>query len=581
MRLAENRRIAYAPIDPVHSRELMIRDGLVPGAVPRYLPFLEHNLELTRQLLEREARGRRRDLLVNDDTQLALYEARLPEGLCTWNQVEKWWRSAGEAERAALFFAEGDLTPQPEVAYGEEDYPSELVVRDAVLPLKYRFAPGEPDDGVSVEVPLGLLNALVSEALDWSVPGFFPAVCEQWLKSLPKGKRKHLAPVPEKVAELLPLLTREGRYRQGRLNAALASAVEDLYGVRVSAADWDRSRIDPHLLVNVKVLGQAGELLEQSRDLDALKQRFAVQVRNLLAEGLPAELERTGLTRFPAGVELGATTVLEEGAGQVVVFPALVDETDHVDLKLLGSADAQQRANRRGYARLALLQAGSVARQLKKRIDRERELGLHYASLGPARLLYDEVLRGAAWYCFFEERPLPQTAEAFSERIAGDKQRLLAVFESVLEIVREIFRRRFAVARLLDSMSSPAYAAAVEDTRAHLARLVPADVLGITPRAYLAEIPRYLDGIAYRLTHLQGKVARDQELIGVTHAFQDRLERLGDALGPEDPDWQRARFALEELRLGLFAEPMGTRGKVSPKRLDAEFLALERSLGLV
>ena len=134
--------------------------------------------------------------------------------------------------------------------------------------------------------------------------------------------------------------------------------------------------------------------------------------------------------------------------------------------------------------------------------------------------------------------------------------------------------------RLLDGMTSPAYEAAVADTRVILARLVPADILSITPRAYLAEILRYLDGMAYRLTHLQGKVAKDQELTEIVRGFQDRLDRLAEALGPEDPDWQRARFALEELRLGLFAEPMGTRGKVSPKRLDAKFLALERSLGL-
>jgi ATP-dependent helicase HrpA len=129
-------------------------------------------------------------------------------------------------------------------------------------------------------------------------------------------------------------------------------------------------------------------------------------------------------------------------------------------------------------------------------------------------------------------------------------------------------------------MTSPAYEAAAADTRAQLSRLVPADLLTVTPRTYLAEIPRYLDGVTYRLTHLQGKVGRDQELIDVVRGFEERLQRLAETLGPEDPEWQRARFAVEELRLGLFAEPMGTRGKVSPKRLDAEFLTLERSLGL-
>ena len=312
LRLAENRRINYATIDPAHARDLMIRDGLLPGAVPRGLPFLDHNLLLVGQLLDREARGRRRDLLVSEDIQAALYAERVPSDICTWTQLEKWWRGASETDRQSLFFTELELTAKPEVSFGESDYPAQLKLQDAAYRLKYRFAPGEPDDGVSIEVPLGLLSALVSEALEWSVPGFFPAVCEQWLKSLPKSKRRHLAPVPEKVEALLPLLTREGGYRQGKLAAALAKALGDIYGLQIDATDWDRSRIDPHLLMNVKVVGLEGELLDQSRDLDLLKARFAAELESRLQRGLPSDLERPALTRFPDDAQLPGSTVLED-----------------------------------------------------------------------------------------------------------------------------------------------------------------------------------------------------------------------------------------------------------------------------
>jgi ATP-dependent helicase HrpA len=549
--------------------------------VPRRLPFLDHNLLLVGQLLDREARGRRRDLLVSEDIQAAFYAERLPSDICTWMQLENWWRGASEADRQPLFFTEEELTAKPEVSFGESDYPAQLKLQDAAYRLKYRFAPGEPDDGVSIEVPLGLLSALVSEALEWSVPGFFPAVCEQWLKSLPKSKRRHLAPVPEKVEMLLPLLVREGQYRQGRLSAALAKALADLFGLQVDAADWDRGRIDPHLLMNVKVIGLEGELLDQGRDLDALKAHFADQLESRLQQGLPADLERSALSRFPDDAQLSGSTVLEDDAGQVVVYPAFVDMGDHVDLKLLHSQDAQREANRRGYARLGLLHVGQMARRLKKRLDRERDLGLHYAPLGPAGVLYDEVLRGAAWYCFFEDRPLPETEDAFVERISREKARLTPVFEEVLEMVRTVFRLRFDIVRSLDEMSSPAFAAAVEDVRAHLQRLVPADLLSVTPRIHLSEIPRYLEGVRYRLGHLQGKVLKDQELMAVVVGFEERLERLQQTPAGQDSRWQQLKFALEELRLGLFAEPVGTRGKVSPKRLDGEFLARERELGLV
>ncbi len=581
LRLAEKRRVSYAAIDPAHSRDLMIREGLLTGAVPRSLLFVDHNLGLLRILQDREARGRRRDLLVSEDIQAALYDERLPPELHTWLQVEKWWRAASAAARDALFFTEADLTTRPDISYGEAEYPAQLVLGDAVCDLKYRFAPGETDDGVSVEVPLGMLGAVVAEALEWSVPGFFPAVCEQWLRSLPKTKRRHLAPLPEKVEALLPLLTREGRYRHGKLTAALARALVDLFGLQVDATDWDPSRIDSHLLINIRVMGPDGTLLAQGRDLKALQARFADQVQQRLQQGLPAELERSALTRFPEDIELSGATVLEDTGGQVVVYPSLVDAGDHVDLKLLGSPEEQRDANRCGYPRLALLHMGQEARRLRKRIERERELGLYFAALGPARLLCDEVLRGVAWYCFFEDRPLPQSAESFAQRIAQEKPRAAVVFDEVLEIVRRILRKRFEIVRQLDAMTSPAFAAALEDVRSQLQRLVPADLLTVTPRARLNDIPRYLDGVRYRLEHLQGKVRKDQELTAVVRAFEQRLDRLRARSREQDSRWQQLRFGVEELRLGLFAEPMGTRGKVSTKRLDADFLDRERELGLV
>ncbi len=579
--LAEKRRVGYSQVDPAHCRDLMIREGLVPGAVKRPLPFLEHNLALVRELLEREARGRRRDLLVSEDVQAALYAERLPAEPCNLAELERWWRRANEADRARLFFTEAELSEQAEVAVTEDDYPSELELRGTRFPLKYRFAPGEVDDGVSVRVPLGALQAVVGEALDWSVPGLFPAVCEQWFKSLPKSKRRLLAPVPDKVRELLPMLLRPDRYRQGRLPVALAQAAQDQFGVRIDAADWDRDRIDPHLLMNIQVVDPEDRVLAQGRDVEALKARFAGEVRARLEEGATRALGLTGLQRFPEDRAVTDTLVVEDERGKVVVYPALVDRGDHVDLELLASEAEQREANPRGYARLALLHVGQSARYLRKRVERERDLGLRFASLGSASDLTDELLRGAAWYCFFEGRPLPRDARAFADRIQGAKGELTAIFEATLEQLRQVLTLRFELARLIQSLDSPAFTDVLADASRQLQRLVPADVLSVTPRVYLGELPRYLRALEYRLTHLQGRVARDRELRAVAQEFEARLARLKEAPGIHADDFQRLRFALEELRIGLFAEPLGTRGKVSAKRLDREFLVLERELGLV
>ena len=579
--LADRRRVSYSRIDLAHSRDLMIREGLVRGAITRPLPFHQHNLALVAELLEREARGRRRDLLVSEDVQAALYAERLPAEVCSVAQLERWWRKADERSRAPLFFTEAELAQHGGFGTSEDDYPAELELRGARFPLKYRFAPGEQDDGISLRMPVGALQAVVGEALEWSVPGFFPLVCEQWLKSLPKGKRKLLAPVPDKVQELVPRLLRSERYRQGRLPVALAQVVQELFAVRIEAGDWDRERLDPHLLMNVQVVDGDGRVLAQGRDLNALKAQFASQVRSRVEQGVSAELEQTGLSRFPGELTLEDTLVLDDEGGKVVAYPALVDQGDHVDVKLMATEAEQHRARPRGYARLALLQLGQTARFLKRRAEGEREMGLQFALLGPAQVLYDELLRGAAWYCFFAERPLPRTAAAFNERIQACKGDLAEQFESTLRQLRLVLAKRFEIAKLIQSLDSPAFAAALADAETQLERLVPADVLAVTPRRYLDEIPRYLEALGYRLQHLQGRVPKDRELCAVVHGFEARLQRLRGASGLDEKDFMRLRFAVEELRIALFAEPLGTRGKVSPKRLDKDFLQHERQLGLV
>jgi ATP-dependent helicase HrpA len=246
------------------------------------------------------------------------------------------------------------------------------------------------------------------------------------------------------------------------------------------------------------------------------------------------------------------------------------------------TSEAEQReANHRGYPRLALLMLGQTGRYLRKQAERERELGLHYAPLGSAGQLQDELLRGSVWYCFFEGQALPRTAPELQRRLLERKGELTATFERTLAALRETLVRRFRIGKLIGELESPAYRSTLADAAAQLDRLVPAHVLSITPSAQLAELPRYLDALEYRLTHLQGKVRKDQELMAVVDGFQVRLDRLVGTAGLDEAARQRLRFGLEELRIGLFAEPLGTRGKTSPKRLDREFVEVERELGLV
>ncbi len=577
--LADKRRVSLRRVDPVEARKLFLLDGLVRGAIKRPPDFLAHNLTLAAEIRDEEEKGRRRDLLAAEVEIAELYEALIPEKVVSARDLERWLKKAAGEETSRLFFSREQLSGPGSARYAEEDFPRQLTMRGTEFPLRYRFAPGDADDGVSMEVPIGLVDAVNPQVLNWSVPGMLPGVCEQWLRSLEKSKRRRLTPIPDAVQAILPILSQPSIFRQGRLEVSLAKAIEHEFGLQIAAEDWHPERIEPQWRVNVKVLGTEGELLAESRDFEALKARFAAEVAARMDEGLAAQEEERGLIEFPDQAPTGSVVIGKAGA-EVVAYPALADEGDSLAVRHLADAAEQARTNRSGYARLALLKLGQTARYLKKQIAADKALGLLYAPLGGADQFRDELLKACAWACFFAGEPLPADPASFTQRLNERRGELAETLTRMQAELKRILEARQALVRALDAATSPAFAEAVADIRAQLDRLVPADVLTSTPAERLADIPRYLEAAVYRLANLQGKVGRDRQLTGELAAFQDRIERLKSEMG-ESAQWQQLRFLLEECRVGLFAERLGVREKASPKRLNRTLESLEREYGLI
>ena len=408
--LAEKRLISFSRIDRAESRNLFLLDGLVRGAIQDPPEFLQHNLQVMAEIRDMENKGRRRDLLLDDVDIAGLYDQLLPADIVNVRALRRWLRRAQAEQKESLLFSVAALSRQDSHQLTLEDYPSKLPVRGIELDLKYRFAPGEKDDGVSLQVPLGALSAVVAEQLEWSVPGMFPGVCEQWLRSLPKQHRRRLAPIPDAVAAVLPVLTTPAIYRQGRLQVALTKAIAAEFQVNVAADDWHPERVDDHWRMNIQLLDPKGQVIAQSRDLSDLQAKHARNVDSRVsAEG--KALESAEITEFPE--QLPGTVTLGEGGSAAVVYPTLVDEGDSVALRLLNSPVRQREQNRQGYARLALQMCSQSTRYLKKQAKAQRQLGLLYAPLAGAGKLIDELLLAASWHCFFEGRPLPVDAASF------------------------------------------------------------------------------------------------------------------------------------------------------------------------
>ena len=375
---------------------------------------------------------------------------------------------------------------------------------------------------------------------------------EQWLRSLPKQHRRQLAPLPDKVEELTRALLHSERYRQGRFLTALAQLLRDRFRVTVGEADWSRERVDPQWLLNIRVLDDQGRVLAMGRDFHALKSKLNQQPTHIRAPVADAK----GIVAFPDH-DLPVQQVVQSKGAPVMVFPGLIDRQDKVDVHWFDKPAARDVANRQGFARLALLQLGKVGGFFRRSLDKHPHLGLHFAALGSAQELKDELLLSVVWYCYFEGQPLPETAQDFARRLTDHRGELGDVFNQVIDVFAEAMAYRFRCRRTIEDLQSKAFDQSKAHIAVHLDNLVPKNVLAITPLAYLSVLPRYLAGIEYRLSHLRGHVPRDQKLMAELRSVLERLERLRTQKELyDDQRWQALRFYVEELRLYLFAEPV-------------------------
>ncbi len=572
------RRRRAAEVDAAAARALFVREALVgrrrqPPRMRIQADVLDRNEQLARRIEERQAKHRRGDLMVGEKARAAFYEARLPEGVCSVGTWERFVRSARPADVARLEMTEADLLAGIEQSIAADDFPSRLTVGDSTIALAYKFAPGEPDDGVTVRVDLATLPRLGDDAIDWLVPGFFEAKCEALMRGLPKALRRQLAPVPDRLRAILPLLQGPGAYRRDSLRSALSAAIRSTAGVAVPETEWRLERLPPHLRMNVEVRSGRRRVIDRDRDLAALKQRLLVKVEQAIADDGRTDFEQRGITAFPQG-GVPETVTVPSSAGPALAYPVLVDRGSTVDLLLHATPKRRRALNRGGYTRLALLAEAKLARQLRREVETMPKLGMHYAPLGTLASLADALAEASAWFAFFDGRELPATAAAFEHRLQSGRGDWRIVFRDVLDHAERTLAKRTEVAGRIEGLRSPAFAAAKTDLEAQLDALVGAGFPLTTPRDRLPDLLRYLEGMLVRMEHLQGRIARDQAGMAAVAVWQQRLDALA-AAGAEEADTAALRFAIEEFRIATFSQRVGTRGKVSAKRLASQFEVAE------
>ena len=598
--VVERREVACARVDPAAARALFIREALVgEGWKGEPLPFLAHNRRLLAELAELEHRARRADILAEEESLCRFYDERLPPEVVDVASCRRWWRRASEAERRALHLTREALLRREPGEVTAERFPEALELGGLRLPLRYRFEPGHPEDGVTLQVPVAVLNQLRPAPLSWLVPGLLREKVEALLRGLPKALRRHCVPVPDFARACLEALEGTGGARREEpLTEALARELRRMTGVEVPPEAWREETLPEHLRLRLEVVDEQGRVLGAGRDLEALRAELGGRARASFAR-LPREgLERTGLRAWTVGpvperVELEAAGAAPAAvpAGVPLGYPALVPEADGtVALRVLDEPEEARRAHRRGVLRLLRLALGRDGRYLERQALDLRPVALQAAAVGGAEALARDLLEAVLERAFLAGREAPRDPEAFARCLEEGRPRLLAEAERLRRAVAETLELHHRLRRRLEEGLPPAWLAAARDLDGQLRRLVRPGFVARTPDPWLGHLPRYLRAALRRLERLELDPARDRRLMAQVAPHWERyLRRVPDPDAPLEAfrslppaareALERYRWMVEELRVSLFAQELRTAMPVSPQRLQAQWREVERLAG--
>jgi ATP-dependent helicase HrpA len=571
--IVTDRKVGYGRIDPAAARELFIRHALVEGDWQTSHRFFAENRRLLDEASELEHRVRRRGLVVGEDELFAFYDARIPAEVVSAQHFDTWWKQARRADPGLLTFQPDDLLSEDAAQVSTDSYPDIWTSQSAALktlPLSYAFEPGSDTDGVTVDIPLSRLNQVNPAEFSWQVPGLRTELVTEMIRSLPKSLRRDLVPAPDVAREVVARLGPPS----GDLRDAVARELRSLRGVTVPRDAWDLSKLPPHLRITVRVT-DGEHVLAEGKDVAELQRELRPRLRAVLSRAA-AGLTRSGLTSWDFDA---LPTVFREGT--VVAYPALADAGTTVDVRLFETEAAARSAMWAGTRRLILIGAPSPVKSIADRLSTPAKLALSHNPHGSVAAMFADCVNCAADYLMAEAGGPAWDREAFSRLSAAVRAGLHEVTADVVARVESALRLAHTAQARLDDTKADAVQPAVADMRAQLARLIYPGFVTATGYRQLPQLTRYLRGIERRLDKLPEIPARDAANMAVAQRVEQAYRQAVADLPPtrrNDPDVTEVRWMLEELRVSLFAQTLGTLTPVSETRILAALSRL-RPLG--
>ncbi|MFK4761749.1 ATP-dependent RNA helicase HrpA [Microbacterium sp. ZW T5_45] len=597
------RRVQFARIDRAASREMFVRHALVDGEWDpsridkRVSAFWRSNAELRKRLEKLEERERRRDILAGDEAVFRFYDERIPAEVFDVRSFEKWWRDALTATPKLLVMREADLVDDDSRA-DRSEFPTRWSQGDQVLGLAYRFEPGAADDGVSVVVPLALLAQIEDTGFDWQVPGLRAELVTGLLRALPKAIRRHVVPAADWADRFGAELAEDGPENHGgrptrTLKEALARLIQPLANQRVSADDFDDERVPAHLRMNFRAVDERGRVVGSERDLRALQSKLADRARSSVSRslGAPARgasdrasavaaasvrapIEQEGLTAWTFD-DLPEVLDTRVAGGVVRGYPAIVDQGKTVAVRVEATADAAAEATRDGVLRLVLLGVPTPSSYVQEHLTGQEKLALAASPYQNAAALIEDARAAVARRALDSRGPI-RTRAAFEAARDQISATLVDELFACVSLVARILTKSRDVERAIKSQNSLALLGPLNDIRTQLTALLHPGFISAAGVDRLAHFPRYLDGMLDRLKTLASEPGKDRtrmsEYERMAAAYTDAGGTFPLAPGAA-PHLVETRWLLEEYRISVFAQRLGTAQPVSPQRITKALAA--------
>ncbi len=562
--LVADRLVTYGKVDRETARELFIRHALVQGEWQTRHRFFHDNRSLLAEAEELEHRARRRDIVVDEQTLFDFYDERVGAEVVSGAHFDTWWKRTRQREPDLLTFDPEMLVNEAAREVSQEDYPDTWQEGGLRLPLSYHFAPGAEDDGVTVDLPLATLNQLADEALSWQVPGFREQLVVALLRSLPKQLRVSFVPAPDHAKEFLAAVAPG----EEPLLDALERHLRSRTGVHVPREAWDWSKVPPHLRPTYRVVTEEGDVVSTGKELAQLKAPLADRFEEALGDAA-AEHTRTGERSWTFGAVPPSFEQLRAGH-RVMGFPALVDEGETVGLQVFGSEPDQEAAHRKGVRRLLALTLPFPASRLTEGWDNRQKLALAGSPYPTVAALLDDCVLAAAEALMDRHGGPVRDEESFDRLRAAVGADLPTAAAAVLaDAVRALDEWRSSD-RLLSGSVDLMLLPAMTDMRDQVGRLVGRGFVADVGAERLRRLPRYLTAVRVRHEKLAGDPSRDRSLMDRVVPLQQAYLNRVEALPPGHAErlaLVRVRWLLEEYRVSLWAQRLGTLEPVSDARI--------------